>query len=116
MIARTWRGWTRRSDADAYVSYLTRTGQADSLATPGNRGFTILRRDDGDRTEFLTLSLWDSFDSIRGFAGEDAAVVFYEEDDRFLVERESFVTHYAVAGGKLALDVNELPRSASTSS
>jgi heme-degrading monooxygenase HmoA len=31
----------------------------------------MLRRDDGDRTEFITLSLWDSVDAIRAFAGHD---------------------------------------------
>jgi heme-degrading monooxygenase HmoA len=31
----------------------------------------MLRRDQGDRTEFITLSLWDSLDAIRTFAGED---------------------------------------------
>lgn len=28
MIARTWRGWTSRADADAYVAYLLDTGLA----------------------------------------------------------------------------------------
>jgi hypothetical protein len=26
MIARVWRGWTRRENADAYVQYLQKTG------------------------------------------------------------------------------------------
>jgi heme-degrading monooxygenase HmoA len=39
-------------------------------ADPGNRGAWMLRRDQGDRTEFLTLSLWDSVDAIRAFAGD----------------------------------------------
>ena len=107
MIARTWRGWTTRSDADAYVSYLKETGQPESLGTPGNRGFAILRRDDGDRTEFVTISLWDSWEAIEAFAGPGGQVVFYPEDDRFLIERESFVTHFEVASGKLSLDADE---------
>ncbi|MGE5691076.1 MAG: antibiotic biosynthesis monooxygenase [Pseudomonadota bacterium] len=98
MIARTWRGWTRSEDADAYLEYLERTGARDSRATPGNRGFYVLRRTDGDRTEFVTMSLWESLDAVRGFAGDDLAVVFYDEDDRFLVERERFVTHYELTG------------------
>jgi hypothetical protein len=43
-------------------------------------------------------------DAVRRFAGEKAEVVFYPEDDRFLIERESVVTHYEVAGGELSLD------------
>jgi heme-degrading monooxygenase HmoA len=71
VIARTWRGWTRREDADAYLDYVERTGGRASRATPGNLGFYILRRDEGDRTEFVTMSLWESLDAIRAFAGDD---------------------------------------------
>ena len=99
VIARTWRGWTKREDADAYLDYVEETGGRASRATPGNRGFYILRRDDGDRTEFLTMSLWESPDAIKAFAGEDVEqAVFYPEHDHFLVERELFVTHYEIAG------------------
>ena len=99
MIARTWRGWTAREDADAYVAYLLRTGIPEYRATPGNRGAFILRREDGDRTEFVTLSYWDSLDAVRGFAGDDVErAVFYPEDDRFLVARETWVTHFEVIG------------------
>ena len=51
MIARTWRGWTRREDSDAYLDYVERTGGRAARETPGNRGYYILRREDGDRTE-----------------------------------------------------------------
>ena len=50
-----------------------------------------------DRAEFLLVSLWDSEDAIRQFAGDDIEkAVFYPEDDRFLVERENRVSHYEV--------------------
>ena len=95
MVARTWRGWTRREDADAYVAYLRETGLAEYRATPGNRGAWILRRDNGARTEFVTLTFWDSLDAVRGFAGDDVErAVFYPEDDRFLVDRETTVSHF----------------------
>jgi heme-degrading monooxygenase HmoA len=98
VIARTWRGWTRIEDADAFLDYVERTGGRASRATPGNLGFYILRRDDGDRTEFVTMSLWESLDAIRAFAGDDLAAVFYDEHDRYLVDRERFVTHYELVG------------------
>jgi heme-degrading monooxygenase HmoA len=97
MIARTWRGVVRRDDADAYVEYIVNTGMAEYRATPGNQGAWMLRRDDGDRSEIITFSLWDSRDSIRAFAGEDIdQAVFYPEDDRFLIERDLTVRHYDV--------------------
>ena len=98
MIARTWTGWTRRDDADAYADYLADTGLRESAALPGNRGAWVLRRDDGERTEFRTLILWDDLDSIRAFAGDEIdRAVFFPEDERFLLERDLSVTHYEVA-------------------
>ena len=97
MIARTWTGVVRRADADAYADYIRETGFAEYGQTSGNRGAWMLRRDDGDRTEFITLSLWDSVDAIKAFAGEDIdAAVLYPEDERYLIDGESSVTHYEV--------------------
>jgi heme-degrading monooxygenase HmoA len=99
MIARIWRGVVRRDDAEAYVNYIVNTGMAEYRSTPGNQGAWMLRRDDGDRSEIVTFSLWDSRDSIRAFAGDDIdQAVFYPEDDHFLLERDLTVQHYDVAG------------------
>ena len=99
MIARIWRGWTAANDADAYVDYLESTGMREYRDTPGNRGAWILRRTDHDRTEFVTLSFWESMDAVRGFAGEDPErAVFYPEDDRFLVARGEAVTRFELFG------------------
>src|SRR4051812_42714396 len=67
MIARVWRGVTPRAKANEYHLYLQRTGVKDCEATPGNRGVYVLRREEGDESEFLFISLWDSLDVIRGF-------------------------------------------------
>lgn len=97
MIMRIWRGWTRIEDTDEYAEYITRTGIAEYQATPGNRGAYLVSRPDGDRSEFLTVSLWDDYESIAAFAGEDIGqAVFYPEDDRFLVDRETTVSHFTV--------------------
>jgi len=97
VIARIWRGATREETADEYVEYLRRTGLKEYRQTPGNRGAYVLRRILGDRAEFVTLSFWDSEESIRAFAGEDIEkAVFYPEDDRFLVAREPTAEHYEV--------------------
>ena len=98
MIARTWAGATRAADADAYLDYLHATGLAAYRATPGNRGVLALRRVEGDQAEFLLLTLWDSEDAIRRFAGNDIGrAVFYPEDERFLIARDDRVRHYEVA-------------------
>lgn len=97
MIARTWRGATRAGDADAYLEYLHRTGFSNYRATPGNLAVFGLRRVRGGRAEFFLVTLWESAEAIRRFAGEEPErAVFYPEDDRFLIERDEHVDHYEV--------------------
>ena len=94
MIARTWRGAVKREDGDAYAAYMDETGIAGYVATPGNRGAWMLRRDAGELTEFVMFTLWDSLDAVKAFAGEEyETAVFYPEDDRYLVERDLTCTH-----------------------
>ena len=100
MIARIWRGWTNADVASVYVTYLQETGMRAYRGSPGNRGAWILHRRDGDRTEFITLSFWDSVDAVRGFAGDDIEqAVFYPEDERFLLDREERVHHFEIEAG-----------------
>jgi heme-degrading monooxygenase HmoA len=96
MIARTWTGRVRRADAEEYAGYIRETGFTEYARTAGNLGAWMLRRDEGERTEFITLSLWESEDAIRAFAGDDIeAAVLYPEDERYLIGG-STVAHYEV--------------------
>jgi heme-degrading monooxygenase HmoA len=98
MIARTWKGITSASRSDEYLDYLRQTGVRSCKATPGNRGVFVLRRLDGDHAEFLFISLWESIDAIKRFAGDDVdRAVYYPKDREFLLELEPTVTHFEVA-------------------
>lgn len=72
MIARLWRGCAgSAANGDAYQ----------------------LRRHD----EFLVITLWDSMDAIRRFAGEDSERAVVEPEARaVLAEFDDFVRHYEV--------------------
>ena len=97
LIARTWHGVVPTDRAHAYYAYLLRTGIPDYQATPGNRGLQVLRRQEGERTHFLLITLWESYAAIRAFAGEAIeAARYYPEDRDFLLELEPTVTHYEV--------------------
>ena len=103
MIARIWRGRTRTEHAHEYVDYIKKTGVKQHRETPGNLGSMILTRENGDEVEFLVLSLWESLDVVRAFAGERPEVaVYYPEDEKFLLEFEPEVRHYQVAVAELA--------------
>lgn len=102
MIARLWHGAVPAERADDYMRYLEKTGVPDSRATPGNRGVYVLTRREGKVAHFLFVSLWESRDAIRAFAGEDLERArYYPEDEEFLLELEPTVTHYDVAGATL---------------
>ena len=77
--------------------YIADTGFAAYGETEGNRGAWMLRRDEDGRTEFLTLSIWDSVEAVKAFAGDDIeAAVLYPEDERYLIETDPKVRHYEV--------------------
>ena len=97
MIARTWHGAVPEARGDEYFAYLQRTGVPDLQATPGNRGVLVMRRVQEGYAHFLLISLWESLDAIRAFAGDDVERArYYPEDAAFLVELEPCVTHYEV--------------------
>jgi len=98
MIARIWKGVTRKGDAKRYLAYLKATGLKDYAATRGNTGTYVLTRQVGANTEFLLLSLWRSMEDIKGFAGEEVEkAIYYPEDKKFLLDLVPTVDHYEVA-------------------
>jgi heme-degrading monooxygenase HmoA len=97
MIARTWHGVTASAKADEYLTYLKETGVAEYERTEGNLGVYVLRRVEGDRAHFLLLTLWESEDAIKRFAGPNMQKAkYYSEDEEFLLELEPEVSHYEV--------------------
>jgi heme-degrading monooxygenase HmoA len=105
MIARTWHGRVPESKAEAYYEYLQRTGISDYHKTPGNRGVFVLRRTEGGVTHYRILTLWDSVEAIKRFAGPDyLAARYYPEDDAFRLEREPNVVHDEVLEARVPGD------------
>ena len=94
MIARIWRGWARSWDADAYARYLAAETIPRCRAAPGNRGALLLCRGDSDRTEFVTITLWDSLAAMRAFTGENGEPPLSSDDARFLIGGAPAVVHY----------------------
>ena len=100
MIARIWHGVTEAKKSEEYLDYLNETGVPDYRATQGNRGVYLLRRVEGDRGHFLTLSFWDSIDDVKRFAGPDPdRAKYYPADEQFLLNFELTVEHYEVTVG-----------------
>jgi heme-degrading monooxygenase HmoA len=98
-IMRMWRGETPTSRAAEYLERMTPVALADYARVPGNRGAWVLSRVRGDVTEVMTLSLWESMDSIRAFAGDDAErAKYYDFDPQYLASLPPTVQHWEVHG------------------
>ena len=66
-----------------------------SVAGLENLFFT--RRNEGDVSHFLLVTIWDSIDSVKKFAGENPEVAkYYPEDDGYLLEKEEYSRNYQV--------------------
>ena len=103
MLFRMWHGRTPREKADAYEEFLIKRAIPDYRSVPGNLDVSILRRDEGDTTHFLTITHWTSEDAVRAFAGDDILKAkYYPEDADFLLEFEPAVQHYKVGARERA--------------
>ncbi|MGX1929440.1 hypothetical protein [Flagellimonas sp. 2504JD4-2] len=94
-ITRIWHGTTKLEHADSYLNYIEQTGISDYRNVDGNLSARILRRIDGDICHFFTVTEWDSFESIKKFAGNNYEKArYYDEDKKYLLEFEENVTHF----------------------
>jgi heme-degrading monooxygenase HmoA len=99
MIVRLWHGRVPADKARAYREFLNARAVPDYRAVPGNISVHILERADGPITHFVTMTVWESLEAIRGFAGDDVErAKYYPEDRGFLLEFEPAVVHYEVVG------------------
>lgn len=97
MIARHWRGWTTKENAQAYEQLLKNRVLPDLAKVEGHRGAMILRREIGDEVEFVVVNFFDSMEAVQRFAGRDYAVpVFEPEAERLLSRVEPFADHFEV--------------------
>jgi heme-degrading monooxygenase HmoA len=81
MIARIWQARTRSGTGDAYDECLEQTGLKEYRATKGFRQVFVLRREIGEETDHVLLTLWDSMEAICRIAGsEPERAVYYPED------------------------------------
>ena len=94
VITRIWHGRTKAQHADEYLQFVIDTGVADYKSVEGNLSVEIWRRMDGEVCHFWTVTKWDSYASIRKFAGEELEKAkYYPEDSKYLLEFEPVVQH-----------------------
>jgi heme-degrading monooxygenase HmoA len=110
MIMRTWRGAVRPADEERYLRHQGDTGVREYRETPGNLGALVLRRERDGLVEFTTVSLWESMDAVRAFAGDDPGrAKFYPGDDELLAEKDDHADHYEVVEADLDVEAMRAP-------
>jgi len=96
MISRLWHGWTSRANADAYENLLRAEVLPGIHRVRGFKGAQLLRRDAGEEVEFVTITLFDSMEAVKEFAGEDYEVAVVPPRARKLLARfDARSAHYA---------------------
>jgi antibiotic biosynthesis monooxygenase (ABM) superfamily enzyme len=97
VIARLWHGWTAPENADDYEEFL-RTKMFPSIhRVPGYVGADLLRHDAGDEVAFVTITRFESLESVRAFAGEDYEQAVVEPEARTLLSHfDERSEHYEV--------------------
>jgi len=97
MIVRLWHGRTKISKADEYAKFMKERAAPDYGSIDGLKKLYFLRRNDGDVAHFLLITLWDSMNSVKKFAGEHSEKAkYYPEDNSFLLEKEENAALYEV--------------------
>ena len=97
MIVRTWHGRTRHSDGDEYEAFMVKRAVPDYCSVAGLEKLFFTRRNEGDDSHFLLITIWDSIDSVKKFAGENPEIAkYYAEDDVYLLEKEEYSHNYQV--------------------
>jgi heme-degrading monooxygenase HmoA len=98
MIARIWRGTAPAAKADAYFHHFTTNVAPHPKDISGHRGAYLLRCETGEDVEFVAITLWDSIETIRKFAGQDPTVAIVEPEGRAALSAfDERARHYEVA-------------------
>jgi len=100
VISRIWHGWTTPANADAYEALLRSEifPWIEGRQLSGFRGIQLLRRQLEATVEFVTIMWFDSFESVREFAGDDPeAAVVLPPAQALLDHFDSRSQHYEVS-------------------
>ena len=96
-IVRLWHGKVAIEKADEYERFLIAKAAPDYSSVDGLLKLYFLRRNENTIAHFLLVTVWDSLESIKKFAGAEPELAkYYPEDDNFLLEKEKYVSMYQV--------------------
>ncbi|CAN5639309.1 antibiotic biosynthesis monooxygenase [soil metagenome] len=99
MIARIWHGYASFENADSY-EHLLQEEIFEGIRGREIKGFKniqLLKRKLQDKTEFITIMMFDSIEAVKAFAGEDYETAVVPEKARKLLSSfDATSQHYEV--------------------
>lgn len=105
MISRIWHGWTTPANADTYETLL-RSEIFEGIQNRKIAGFLeidLLRRDQPNEVEFVTIMWFESLDAVRAFAGADYEVAVVPPAARAVLSHfDARSAHYEVRERRIA--------------
>jgi hypothetical protein len=98
---RSYLAWSSPHSQIERVSAVDARGRSTGLPVRSRQsGSFVLRQANGETTDFIMFTFWDSKDAIAKFAGDDIETAKYYKFDRdFLIELEPQVKHYELYEG-----------------
>ena len=96
-IMRLWHGEVSIEKADEYEKFMIERAAPDYGSVEGLLKLYFQRKNEVEIAHFLLVTLWDSIESVKKFAGDNPEIAkYYSEDDNFLIEKEKYVQMYEV--------------------
>jgi heme-degrading monooxygenase HmoA len=98
-ILRLWRARSTVDKSDEYVQHATKKVFPKLRAIEGHRGTYLLRRVVDGAIELVVLTLWESMEAVRKFAGKEPEKAVVEPEARaVLTSFDDSVTHFEIIG------------------
>ena len=96
-IMRLWHGEVAIEKADEYEKFMIKRAAPDYGSIDGLIKLYFQRKNEENTAHFLLVTLWDSIESVKKFAGDNPEIAkYYPEDDYYLLEKEEYVSMYEV--------------------
>jgi len=96
-IMRLWHGKVALEKADEYEKLMITKAAPDYNSVAGLQKLYFQRKNEETIAHFLLVTIWDSLEAVKNFAGENPEIAkYYPEDDNFLLEKEEHVSMYQV--------------------
>lgn len=98
-IKRIWHGWTTPENADKYQKLLHDEvfPGIEAKHIPGYQSIELLRQDQEDEVEFITIMTFDSLQNVIDFQGEDYTRCYVPDAAKLVLKRwDQVAAHYEI--------------------